>query len=373
MALVVLLFPLAAWGSVLDSEAIQIVALPDASRVTLRLTAPAQVRVVDAVQSHGCFFIDLYSVQAGFQDKVIPVNHILRSIRIQTYPKALRLQFFPDERTSFRVAEAETGYLYPLGDLTAAKFVPSGHPARTIVVETTRSRRWRVILDPGHGGKDPGAVSGKRREKDVVLAIVRSAQRNLSGTDVDVILTRKSDTYRSLGSRRDFVEEIEGDLFVSIHANAAHRKRYQTPPSGIEFYYLSKTASPDTAALAEAENREDEERLGPQQNAQWNAMMSHLIEDILREHRSSGARACQAFNQVFSRDPYFRAHNRGVKSAPFRVLTNRMMPAILVEVGYIDHPAEGRLLASPDFQDRTGRLLAQSIRHYLTHQASSQN
>lgn len=382
------------------------------SRIILKLDAPASARVGDAMKADGYFYVDLYGVTAQFPDKLIPVqDDILKAVQTKTYPanKVVRVIIYPVRKTNFRVVDPTANRLLsaapisdlkpaseklatvqidiardpavPLPTLNAPTPVPAVKP--TVPAATPKPStgpagkipgKHRVILDPGHGGRSLGCVYTPKGqtpvyEKTLVLEICREAARLLEKTgNIEPILTHADDTYVGLKERIEFAESREGDLFVSIHVNAtgAARNGNQGFVRGIEFYYLSKTSSADTMALTEIENQEVDAPLDKESSAQWNLIEKYLIQDILEMQRASGAEICGVFSRVFSKDAYYKTYNHGIKRAAFRVLKNRVMPATLVEVGYLDNPKEREQLTNPAFRMRIAALVAESIQEYFT-------
>jgi N-acetylmuramoyl-L-alanine amidase len=365
------------------------------NRIEIRLDQPVDVRVVDQIanEKQPYFFIDLYHTKADFPDKVIPIQDgIVKGLQTISYPEqnVVRIVFFPNNRTIFRVADKATGYEYPLTALTDTSLPAERKQSVCLVVDTPKDKtiplpiletetgritqrsrikgtKRLVVLDPGHGGSDPGALSVRKfggkvlEEKRVALAITLEVQRLLNKTpNVTAELTRPSDKHMTLKQRVDMAEGLDADLVVSVHANST---RYHNSDSarGAEFYYFSEDSKNEHKKLVEAENTPDAIELDAESNANWKAIKMNLIKDILARNRGEGAQACEKLDEAFNEDPYFKQYNRGVKSAPFRVLMNMVSPSILVEVGFIDHKEESALLADAKFQKRIAKLIANGI------------
>ncbi|HNY27625.1 MAG TPA: N-acetylmuramoyl-L-alanine amidase [Candidatus Sumerlaeota bacterium] len=365
------------------------------NRIEIQLDQPVDVRVVDQIanEKQPYFFVDLYRTKADFADKIIPIQDgIVKGLQILSYAdqNVVRIVFFPNNRTIFRVSDKATGYEYPLTALTATSLPAERKQSLCLVIDTPKDKtiplpvletetgkitqrpkvkgaKRLVVLDPGHGGSDPGAQSILKfggsilDEKKVALAIAQEVQRLLNKTpNVTAELTHSSDKHMTLQERVDMAEGLDADLVVSIHANSS---QYHNSDSarGAEFYYFSEDSKNEHKKLVEAENTPDEIELTAESNAKWKAIKTNLIKDILARNRGEGAQACEKVNEAFSEDPYFKKYNRGVKSAPFRVLMNIVSPSILVEVGFIDHKEESALLADTKFQKRIAKLIANGI------------
>lgn len=176
------------------------------------------------------------------------------------------------------------------------------------------NRRLVVMIDPGHGGKDPGAIGlNGLREKDVILPISQQVAALLQQQGIQVILTRTSDYFVELAPRVDMAKQAQADLFVSIHANAVARR---PDVNGLETYYYSSG--------------------------------QHLAQTI---HNS-------ILQSLDIRD-------RGVRKAGFYVLRNNPMPAVLVEVGFVTGAQDQPRLATPEYQNQMAQAIARGILQYI--------
>ncbi|MBN1867741.1 N-acetylmuramoyl-L-alanine amidase [Candidatus Sumerlaeota bacterium] len=395
MAVLTLISSSRSLAGVLAESDIGISSAKDHDRVEIRLGESAVVRVVDEVAEYKRFFIDLYSTEPGFPDRVIPLrNGILRGLQTIAYPdsKVLRIIFHTTGSVPFRVADAETAVPFPATSVSDTGFARLRPTSRHLVVDVSRGgyplpdlkpvglrplrpgggAKRLVILDPGHGGADPGAKSivtfggRKLEEKDVVLSVAREVYRLLNKSPVvTAVMTRDDDREMSLEDRVAFAEKTDGDLFVSIHANSTkyHGRR---DARGIEFYYLGETSDPALRQLEMAENLVDRSSLNKSESEHWDLIWKNMVKDNLDMQRPYGLQVANLVNEVFTQDVYFKSYNRGVKSARFRVLMNPVMPSVLVEIGYLDHPREVRNLAQPAFQQRIAKLIANGILEYFS-------
>ncbi|MFO7155694.1 MAG: N-acetylmuramoyl-L-alanine amidase [Pseudomonadota bacterium] len=222
------------------------------------------------------------------------------------------------------------------------------------VASTAAAAPLRVVVDPGHGGEREGAVGpGGTREKDVALEISLRLARILRQLGHEVILTRESDVSLGLAERTRLANEREADLFVSIHANSAPSARSRV--QGVETYFLSADATDAQArALASLENAEEGPVEAPEDPLEF------ILADLARmkAHAESSRLAVAIHENLVRRTG---ARDRGVRQAPFFVLSGARMPAVLVEVGYLSHPAEERRLASRENQEAIARAIAEGI------------
>ena len=203
-----------------------------------------------------------------------------------------------------------------------------------------------VVLDPGHGGTNRGCVSfdGRTHEKEVTLTVARELQAELQRRlpHARVVLTRQVDETRTLAERVAFANRTGADLFVSLHANASETRSQH----GFETYLLDVRASGlEAARTARREN--DEGHLAPEATSAVDTMLRQLT---LTNHRTQAAVLARAIQEEQS-SRFPGRLDRGVKQAPFDVLMGARMPAVLFEVGFLDHPDDGRTLLDGD--DRT--------------------
>ena len=216
---------------------------------------------------------------------------------------------------------------------------------------------YKVVLDPGHGGKDPGAIGPSGlKEKDVVLAVAKELAKLLEEEPgVKVYLTRRDDTFYSLNQRTEMANQLGGDIFISIHANAT---LYNKEASGVETFFNSRYSYGEGAeAVAATENV----FLGSEDvSEEAKAIFWDLIQDRYRNESNDLSYLVQ---EELSETTGLE--NRGVKSAPFYVLRGAAMPAILVEIGFISNPWEERKLKGEDFRKRIALGIFKGLKAYL--------
>ncbi|WP_027390172.1 N-acetylmuramoyl-L-alanine amidase [Chrysiogenes arsenatis] len=215
----------------------------------------------------------------------------------------------------------------------------------------------RVVIDAGHGGRDPGAIGYRGlREKDVVLDLsLKVADYLRRHSTLDVLLTRTTDVFLPLEARTAFANTKKADMFISIHANASRN----TKAFGIETYFLNIATDPEAMELAARENAISEKSVSDLQGILKDLMMNSKISEstVLAQavHR-------QLVNGVRQRYPDIP--DKGVKKAPFYVLIGAQMPSILLEVGFISNRREGELLASPAYRELLAEHIARGIMRY---------
>jgi N-acetylmuramoyl-L-alanine amidase len=220
-----------------------------------------------------------------------------------------------------------------------------------------RDSRWHVIIDAGHGGKDPGAigVSGVI-EKDVVLDIARRL-RDLMQREREwrVTLTRDTDVFIPLEERTAIANASGADLFVSIHANAAER----SDAHGIETYFLDLASDEQSMRVAARENATTVSKVNT---------LQRILRDLsMTSKRNESSLLAGSVQRAMVHAPGAGKNGRdlGVKHAPFLVLMGAEMPSILVETGFLSHPGEERKLADPKYRAQAARAIFSGIKAYL--------
>lgn len=219
------------------------------------------------------------------------------------------------------------------------------------------SPRWRVALDPGHGGDDEGAKGGKGlKEKDAALDLARLLRVKLEEAGFEVLLTRETDVFIPVWDRTRLANEGDADLFLSLHLNASKAKAAK----GSEVYFLSQDAgNADAAEIAALEND------GAAPTADPENLVASILDDMAQKAflQDSEKLAVELQNQL---NRLGGIKERGVKQAPFAVLRSAAMPAVLLETLFISNPKEEAKLKDPDFLVKVAEAIRDGIQHYLT-------
>lgn len=225
-----------------------------------------------------------------------------------------------------------------------------------------------VVIDPGHGGHDPGAVNGARgwREKDVTLGIARALRDELvAGGRVRVALTRSGDRYLALQERYGIARRLGADLFLSIHADAAPNEEAR----GASIYTLSEVASTREAArLAARENRSDIIN-GVDLSRAPSSVSSILIDLTRRGTMEESVRFAEILEREASARVRFQRPARHFASLV--VLKAPDVPSVLLETGYISNADDARMLASRTGQRRIAEAVARAIRVYFARRTAA--
>lgn len=216
-----------------------------------------------------------------------------------------------------------------------------------------------IVIDPGHGGKDPGAIGeGGTKEKEITLDVAKRLKILLEKQSPFTIhLTRETDKYVSLSERVEFANKVGTDLFVSIHVNSIPEPTINT----IETYYFGPPTDEKTLALAERENASSMYSAGD---------FKHLIQKIgnTMKHQESIALATNIQRRLFANiRKYDRdVHNWGVKVAPFMVLLDVEAPAVLTEISCISEPKEEEKLNTAEYRESIASFIEKGIIAYLS-------
>jgi N-acetylmuramoyl-L-alanine amidase len=233
-----------------------------------------------------------------------------------------------------------------------------GRRARRVAATTI------IVIDPGHGGVEHGAVGTTGlMEKDVTLALARRLKRELERgrRSVSVVLTRDEDRLVGLDERTAIANHNRADLFLSIHVNASPRAE----AGGAETYFLSTDATDDEARLLAAqENRPGGDgAMRPDQRIHQGSL-DLVLWDLAQNHYLAESSALAESIQRHLNE-LTGTRNRGIRQAPFRVLMGATMPAVLVEVGFISNKREEELLRSSSYHARVVSAMASAVEEFL--------
>jgi N-acetylmuramoyl-L-alanine amidase len=223
----------------------------------------------------------------------------------------------------------------------------------------------RIVIDPGHGGHDTGAIGPDGLyEKDVVLDIALKLKKILSkDPNYEVFLTRDSDVFIPLPERTKIANREHADLFVSIHANASTSREAR----GVETYFLNWTNDEETMKVAARENQITMKQM--RQIRKPDDVLDVMLGDLARDNKRDESMALANYIQdrlvtgIDRDNPH--VVNLGVKWALFYVLFGARMPSVLVEVSFISNPHEERLLSKSQYREDVARSVAAGINTYM--------
>ncbi len=218
----------------------------------------------------------------------------------------------------------------------------------------------KIVIDPGHGGKDPGAIGRfSLREKDITLDIAKRLKRHLEQARIDVSLTRSDDSFVSLWRRADIANKKGADFFISIHANAAHSRQAK----GFEVFYLSEAVDDNARAIAAAENaflKYEDSSFGYAKPS--NSLEATLWDICYSENRRESIELAKCITRAAYEQ--LKAKDRGQKGARFYVLKGAKMPSVLIEVGFISNKQEAAKLKDSFYREKVARAIASGIIYY---------
>jgi N-acetylmuramoyl-L-alanine amidase len=330
-------------------------------------------------------YVDLNNATLGVGDgkqKSIPINddllsdaraarYTLDSVRVVVDIKSFETYKVFSLRDPFRIVLDVWGKNGAAGVAQETEGEPAEPPAGTALDRSRKVPRGalakqlalgvrRIVVDPGHGGKDfgaPGFVPGVY-EKDVVLEVAkRVAKRVREELNIEAILTRSDDRYLTLEERTAFANTRGADLFVSIHTNASRDSRAY----GTETYFLNLATDDDAIRVAAMENATSTKNISD---------LHSILNDLLRNAKiNESSRLAQVVQtslvKNMNRRGYDRVKDKGVKQAPFYVLLGARMPSILVETAFISNRDECRLLMSSSYQDHLAESIVRGLRTYI--------
>lgn len=219
-----------------------------------------------------------------------------------------------------------------------------------------------IVLDPGHGGDDVGALSQnkKLREKDIALSVSKKTASLLKERGYKVLLTRSNDRFIKLRSRTSFANDKGAHLFISIHANAAPNKEKAKIMNGIETYFLSPSRSERSMNAANLENKADTDEMNYFTKLSFLNFLNR--EKIIASNKLAIDIQAGLLKSVRAS---YKVSDGGVREAPFWVLVGALMPAVLIEIGYISHPEESQKIANSKYQDHIAKGIADGVDEYF--------
>ena len=329
-------------------------------------------------------YIDLIGVDAsGFVLPDVKYDSFLKKIRLGKRENGIRIVIETGKVESYNVVEMEEPCRIVIdyyGERVAEKIVekvpektpekaaaksepkekpaekkaeaPKKTPEKQVAKTEIKAKKKKIIvIDPGHGGKDPGAISGKLYEKDVVFRLAKKIEKLSKNYDgIEVKLTRSKDIFLPLEERAAIANAMNGDLFISLHANSFKDRNV----GGMEIYHLDNTRDDYASKLARVENKISE-NVTLLDTILVDMTMSYYVGDSLEYATGIGKGLKKDLKKYGSK---IRGYNKG---ALFYVLVGARMPSLLFEVGYITNKNERELLQKDEYLETIARSLLDSI------------
>ncbi|MBI2349837.1 MAG: N-acetylmuramoyl-L-alanine amidase, partial [Deltaproteobacteria bacterium] len=341
------------------------------TRITMDLSTEIrfETRVLKEEPSKGLpprIYVDLLGARLGMSGSqpIVVEDRLLKQVRVGQFSQDVvrvvldmssladhKAFLLPDPYRLIIDIQGQKGR----GELVAVEKKRDSAPPKALKPVTPGLRK--IVLDPGHGGKDPGAIGVNGiLEKDIVLAVAKKlAKRLRAELGIQVVLTREDDSFIPLEDRTAVANAEDADLFISLHVNSSPNPEAK----GVETYYLDNTTDEASIRLAARENSTSRRSISDLQFILSDLTQNSKLEDSItlahRLHSSVVSHVGQKRGAV---------KDLGVKKALFYVLVGARMPSVLVELFFITHKIEGRALARRAYQDTLVEALVEGIKKY---------
>lgn len=292
-------------------------------------------------------------------------DRVLKSVRMAQFNEdTVRVVFDLKELKNYYAFMLENPYRLVIDVYAGKKKSPSRKEKKHKKVRMGNNLQEikTVVIDPGHGGKDPGAVGpGGLREKDIALYVGKRLGHILKKRHgINVIYTRDRDVFVPLNERTELANRKKADLFISIHTNSSEQRKVR----GIETYFLNWTNNREALRVAARENKVSLKKMKQMQDG-LQAILQDLARNNKREESMRLAHSVQnAMVDTLKRD-YRMVEDLGVKYALFYVLVGAEMPSILVEISFISNREEERRLATRSYKNKIAEAIARGIDSYV--------
>jgi N-acetylmuramoyl-L-alanine amidase len=315
----------------------------------------------------GKYYYDQFDIKGSFKDAAPTKLAMFGVDKITIYQKNTNtLRISLKNRSNLKTIYIVLGnkiIIKVLDSKTQKKTYVKKKEVQLLPNDIFRPSQKVIVVDAGHGGKDAGAIGvNKVYEKRVVYSISKFLMSELKKEGFKVYLTRTRDRFVELSDRTKYANKKNADLFISVHANAAHKSKRKTA-HGIETYFLSPARSERAKRVAAKENKGDMNKMG------WSSKNS-LLTILNRSKITASNKAAIDIqkNMLYTlRENYGKKSIRdgGVREGPFWVLVGAQMPSVLIEVGYLTHPREGKRVATKKYQKLVAQGIAQGIKSYF--------
>ncbi len=339
---------------------------PDHTRVVMALVGPAKAKVK---RRGKLLVVHVRSRIKGPYHRILKVNDDLISlIRVERARGGVSLFIHMKKKTSFRVFTIKKHKGLPfrvvVDVLKPPSYLARQKKRRLEVGESARKRhKYIVVLDPGHGGSDPGAIGLYGiREKDIVLDISKRIARYCNSyNNIQVFLTRKGDYYIPLQKRVEIAHDYGADLFISVHSNKAPDRRID----GVMAFVLSKRGARSSLVrmLEDIENTED---IVKDIKLSRSRTTNRVVLDVA--HQFSITEGERAGKLILAYLSYMAGmKNRGIRKASLKVLKNPGIPSVLLEIGFLSNKRDVGRLKSRTYRDRIAYSVCKGIVAYFNY------
>ncbi len=322
------------------------------------------------------FVIDIENTKfgTGVQEKVFPQTGFISSVRTGTpTPNVARIVLdLPnnniDEKHFTLAPQAGASWRFVVDLSTDSQQVgikAFPNTAQTAATQTSAkpksvTKKKVVMLDPGHGGKDPGAISRSGKyEKDLTLKMAKETKKLLEKAGYKVVMTRDKDVYVTLRGRIEKAHKANADLFISIHADSAKN----ASAKGLSIYTISEVASDkEAAALAESENKAD--ILFGMDLSEYQPEVGNILIDFAKTYTmDQSAKYADEVVDEMAKEVTLR--ERAHRYAGFVVLKSPNIPSVLLELGYLSNKQEDKQLQKSAYRDKLSRALVRAVNTYF--------
>ena len=290
---------------------------------------------------------------------------ILKSVRMAQFKKGMVRVVFDTKRfKNFYAFMLEKPYRLVIDVYVQSSNKPSEKPQKKkkIFTEKNPYKIRTVVIDAGHGGKDPGAI-GKRglREKNITLYVAKRLGKILKARlGVKVVYTRSRDVFVPLNERTEIANSRKADLFISVHTNASKKRNTR----GIETYFLNWTNNREALKVAARENKISVKKMRKIQDG-LQMILQDLARNSKREESLRLAHSVQNAMVNSLKKDYSKIENLGVKYALFYVLVGAEMPSVLVEISFISNRDEEKRLSRNSYKNRIAEAIARGVDDYI--------
>jgi N-acetylmuramoyl-L-alanine amidase len=345
-------------GEYLYVEDIRFHSGPEFTRVVIDLSGPVKFKA-GRLGNPDRIYVDLLTAAITPPKQDVPINdRAVKSVRAAQFDEdTVRMVLDVQQIQSYDISclkepDRLVVDVYGTGILPSKPSAPE-HQGSLPLVKQLGLKVKTIVIDPGHGGKDPGAVSRSGlQEKHMVLDVAKRLKDLLedSGT-YHVYLTRENDVFIPLEERTTFANQKQADIFISIHINSCTRPEAR----GVETYYLSLASDEEARATAALENASAGKTIKDLGNLLHYILRGAKVKESRELARNVQSRLCQ----------HTGSSDRGVRRAPFIVLIGAKAPSILVELGFISNRQDELLLRSDQYRDKLAQALKEAVEDYI--------